>query len=149
MAVHDLREAGLNVSPDEEAAKPSTRRGERARKARYFTALNRRPVVLTTRGSSGSTAVGPVCEQAVAGRRDLEDRRRDANTANCHGVQLFRKRGAYVCVAHSATELRVPCAARRRKLVLRRARWPRVWYDPILSAEMGATLVSVTRGQEV
>ena len=154
MAVHDLRDAGVNVSPDEELVEAfDTFEANALAKARYFHVLTGRPTVADDSGLEVEAlrwAPG-VHSKRWSGRRDLEGQALDdANNAKLltalQGVAEPRAR--YVCVAAFCDGTReVVVRGETSGVIVRDARGAEGFgYDPyFLSAELGATFGESSR----
>ena len=154
LAVHDLREAGLPVSPDEDSVEAfDTFEANALAKARYFQALTGRPTVADDSGLEVEAlqwAPG-VHSKRWSGRRDLDGQALDdANNAKLlaalQGVPDPKAR--YVCVAafcDGSRELVVRGST--EGMIVRDARGAEGFgYDPyFLSAELGATFGESSR----
>jgi XTP/dITP diphosphohydrolase len=154
MAVQDLREAGLDVSPDEEGVEAfDTFEANALAKSRYFQALTGRPTVADDSGLEVEAlqwAPG-VHSKRWSGRRDLEGQALDdANNARLltalQGVAEAKAR--YVCAAAFCDGSReVVVRGETAGVILREARGAEGFgYDPyFLSAELGATFGESSR----
>ena len=154
LAVHDLREAGVTVSPDEEAIEVfDTFEANALAKARYFQALTGRPTVADDSGLEVEVlqwAPG-VRSKRWSGRRDLEGQALDdANNAKLlAAVQgMTEPRARYVCVAAFCDGTReVVVRGETMGIIVSDARGGEGFgYDPyFLSAELGATFGESSR----
>lgn len=154
LAVHDLREAGVQMSPDEEAIEVyDTFEANAIAKARYFQALTGRPTVADDSGLEVEAlqwAPG-VHSKRWSGRRDLEGQALDdANNAKLlAAVQGVSEPGArYVCVAAFCDGTReVVVRGETAGVIVRDARGGEGFgYDPyFLSVELGATFGESSR----
>ena len=154
MAVHDLREAGLDVSSDEQAVEAfETFEANALAKARYFHALTGRPTVADDSGLEVEAlqwAPG-VHSKRWSGRRDLEGQALDdANNARLlEALQhVAEARARYVCVAAFCDGVReVVVRGETAGIIVRDARGAEGFgYDPyFLSAELGATFGESSR----
>jgi XTP/dITP diphosphohydrolase len=154
LAVHDLREAGLKVSPDEAAVEAfDTFEANALAKARYFQALTGRWTVADDSGLEVEAlqwAPG-VHSKRWSGRRDLEGPALDdANNAkllaSLQGVAEPRAR--YVCAAAFCDGSReVIVRGETAGVIVREGRGAEGFgYDPyFLSAELGATFGESSR----
>jgi XTP/dITP diphosphohydrolase len=154
VVVQDLREAGLPVSPDEDAVEAfDTFEANALAKARYFHALTGRPAVADDSGLEVEAlqwAPG-VRSKRWSGRRDLEGQELDdANNAKLLSAlqEVVEAKARYVCAAAFCDGSReVVVRGETAGSIVRDARGGEGFgYDPyFLSAELGATFGESSR----
>lgn len=154
LAVQDLRQAGLGVSPEEDAVEAfDTFEANALAKARYFHALTGRPTVADDSGLEVEAlqwAPG-VYSKRWSGRRELEGQALDdANNAKLLAALqgVAEPRARYVCVAAFCDGTRdVVARGETDGVIVREARGVEGFgYDPyFLSDELGATFGESSR----
>jgi XTP/dITP diphosphohydrolase len=154
IAIEDLREAGIPVSPDEETVEAfPTFEANALAKARYFHALTGRPTVADDSGLEVAALSGApgVHSKRWSGRKDLQGQGLDdANNAKLlEALRLVDAPSArYVCAAAFCDGFREEVVrGETAGTIVREARGGAGFgYDPyFLSAELGATFGESSR----
>ena len=154
LAVQDLREAGLGLSPDEDVVEAfETFEANALAKARYFHALTGRPTVADDSGLEVDALSGQpgVHSKRWSGRTDLTGQELDdANNARLLAAlrDVPEPRARYVCAAAYFDGVREEVVRGETSgTILRDARGGEGFgYDPhFLSAELGATFGESSR----